>query len=136
MFAQLAAQRDGRVEHLTNCRRGGIVHEGTAEEELAPKASLDFEFACLVQSEGSAVRTQGARRDSLRASPPGFIERRFDLAQARSIISTRYPSGSRTKHRYEPPSLTRYGGLSGVMPCSARPARVASMSETVIAMWL
>ena len=36
---------------------------------------------------------------------------------ARSMSSTRYSSGSRTKHRREPPSRTVYGGRSGSMPC-------------------
>ena len=52
----------------------------------------------------------------------------------RSMSSIRYPSGSRTKHRSDPPSRTRYGGFSGSIPFTASAASVCSMSATPRAM--
>ena len=68
-----------------------------------------------------AACSSGARRERSReARRAGRARPCVSATRGCSMISIRYPSGSRTKHSREPPSRTEYGGFSGSMPCSAR----------------
>src|SRR5436305_4561390 len=79
-----------------------------------------------------AVMGVDALRHSLEEVGDFVLGRRHQWRSSNSIL---YPSGSRTKHRREPHSLTIYGGRSGSIPSSKSRWRVPSRSVVVIAMW-
>ena len=117
---ELTLNHDGRTYDLGT----GYGHIALAVDDLA--ATLEPVHGRGPVEERDTLEVVEAHRG---ARPPS------SYLPLRSISSTRYSSGSRTKQIRDPPSRTRYGSRSGSIPWPLSCASVESRSSTASAMW-